>query len=1424
MSSSPDTLRLGADASNLIDGLQKAKEAVFAFSKTFDHLTTAQERADKVTASTAKRLVNEFLATKVAASELVSAVIELNAETPNLTYVLKGAAGATETLTAAFTQGSAGWQLADSQLQRMAISAEKLKGALTNVNVPKIVGRGLTTNAEQLAVDKAKANLEQALQKAGLDYSQIGALAKAPTHLTTENERLAIEAFEKHQEAIGKLRATERSWTDDSIKASRERIAATKKEEDEFNKAAAKFEDDMQRRQRASETESLALDRAAKRRRENAADEIRAAAARDNVAYQTDLRKLQAYNRGAAVFDLFRNAKVPTTATFGEQQAFISAKTNLAKIAQANKLTATEVVDIWRRSDQGRKASNDATTNKVIAGVLKIKAAYAKLGEEARKRSDEEHKQLKTTNQRLGDLIFNWRTVTRILAVHAGYRALALFNQGLRDSVETAKELLISISEIQTIDPDGNSSWQSWYDTLERISNKFGTTLSDTAEAAYESLSNQVVDTREQFELFSGAVARFALATKSSMEDSVNLITASLNAYGYSVAEAERLSAIWFKTIDLGRIRADEFANTIGRILPLANALGISIEEIASALAVMTIRGIKANEAQTYLRNVLLKLLQPTEELKGLYSDLGVANGDIAVRTYGLGGILDEITEKTGGWGSELVKMVSRIRAVQGLIGLTGPQLEAYQDALSKITTAQDEYNRAVELTTGNLGKKFQIELQQISNYFTRVFGFQTLNYIDYFIGGIEKLDEKLRNLVKTALELAKIAAVGFGLRLLTATVLSTIRILEGLRAALFTTSLTATQMWSALAGPGLVVATAVIYAIVRAYEYAAKRYTELFETLRKDREIAFSSITNSYQRQVNVIAEAREAQFKAIEADQQQVLRSIAEVNKRINIAQKEYVSRNKLVVKNFTSYLGDILTDVKSRLSEIEKQANKVQSILDSLDDKLRSRKRTNEDKLFDLNLEQYALNPALQAQLIQRRINQIIQQSTDLVSKPANIDENTLQDLEANEARVSSLYDKLLSLGREAPDSYARLLQITQGIQKANEQFEEAYLAIQKAAAARKIRLADEQKAMEAFVDKVEEAINKLKTEKLDPAKIFGLDTAEDVKKAVGEYKVAIQALRDLRDPGGKLAADDEQIRQSLRDQLKYANEIEDKALEGIRGKELAEEYIRAGEARREIVKKLGEEKELQLQLDAIEQRRRVNISQITQVGRENLQQMREGLEGINLGSDPRDLQARRQQIEEYSRRLDEYEQLLNRVASGDTVNPADLARIRNVITNGLAALTGDDKLQGVGAVYKQHAKDLNELFKSLTDSRKEYEALATAMKNLHSVYDDFNKANDEITRKMESLRQQALKFGLDNPIMVTAMGDLTQELINLRVAIVTRSLGFGIPNVSVPVARAPGNTNVNVTINGAGKNGPEIAREVALAARQGLAPFA
>jgi TP901 family phage tail tape measure protein len=189
--------------------------------------------------------------------------------------------------------------------------------------------------------------------------------------------------------------------------------------------------------------------------------------------------------------------------------------------------------------------------------------------------------------------------------------------------------------------------------------------------------------------------ARGAAAGLGETKIVADAITSAINAYGSANITAAQAGDILVATVREGKAEADELAQVFGRLLPMAANLGVGLDQLGAGLAAMTRIGLNAQESSTALRGALNLLAKQGIQGKQALESVGLSAEGLRrqVREEGLLATLTTLSEKLGGAGDAFFQVFPNVRALTGVLSLTGKNAEKVKgifDALANSTGALD--------------------------------------------------------------------------------------------------------------------------------------------------------------------------------------------------------------------------------------------------------------------------------------------------------------------------------------------------------------------------------------------------------------------------------------------------------------------------------------------------------------------------------------------------------------------------------------------------------------------------------------------------------------------------------------------------------------------------------------------------------------
>jgi len=211
------------------------------------------------------------------------------------------------------------------------------------------------------------------------------------------------------------------------------------------------------------------------------------------------------------------------------------------------------------------------------------------------------------------------------------------------------------------------------------------------------------------------AAAKAASAGLSTTDEAAKGITAVLNAYGLGADRAEYVSDVLFKTVERGVVTFSELARQIGDVTAIAPLVGVSLEEVGAAMAVLTVNGINAAEAATSLSSFMRSILSPSQEALDVAEDLGIEWNIAALQAKGLAGFLGDLTAAAGDNEEALATLAGDARAIKAVFLLARDGGAEFNAELALMLDAAGATDDALSIQKKGLSYQFQILKNNIS-------------------------------------------------------------------------------------------------------------------------------------------------------------------------------------------------------------------------------------------------------------------------------------------------------------------------------------------------------------------------------------------------------------------------------------------------------------------------------------------------------------------------------------------------------------------------------------------------------------------------------------------------------------------------------------------------------------------------------------
>lgn len=258
-----------------------------------------------------------------------------------------------------------------------------------------------------------------------------------------------------------------------------------------------------------------------------------------------------------------------------------------------------------------------------------------------------------------------------------------------------------SMANIATLIPGNIKRVQELKTTIQNMAIETGKATGDIADGAYQVIS-AFGDTADTVKILETNV-KAAAAGMATTTDAINLTSAVMKGYGEVSAETtKKVADLAFQTVKLGQTTFPELAESIGSVVPLAQKLNVSQEELFATFATFTGVTGNASKVATQFEGVLGALIKPTEEMSAAIEGLGYASSEAMVKELGFAGAISTLIEKTDGTAKSIGKLISRKEGLTLAMSMTGAQAEKLNEKFEAMKKSSGAMGEAyVEMTEG---------------------------------------------------------------------------------------------------------------------------------------------------------------------------------------------------------------------------------------------------------------------------------------------------------------------------------------------------------------------------------------------------------------------------------------------------------------------------------------------------------------------------------------------------------------------------------------------------------------------------------------------------------------------------------------------------------------------------------------------------
>lgn len=218
----------------------------------------------------------------------------------------------------------------------------------------------------------------------------------------------------------------------------------------------------------------------------------------------------------------------------------------------------------------------------------------------------------------------------------------------------------------------------------------------------------------DEIENMTGAVLDLARATGTDATLSAGIMAATLRQFGLGATDAARAADVLTKAANATFNTVEGLGESLKYAGPVAQSLGMSLEDTTAILGVLGNVGIQGSEAGTALRRLSVISAGAGAELQKIF---GVTNTDAAGNLKPLVDILDEINQVTAGM--PVAERTAKMADAFGLLGITSANVlsssaDGVKGLAEQLRNAEGTAARAAKQMDAGLGGAMRIMLSAV--------------------------------------------------------------------------------------------------------------------------------------------------------------------------------------------------------------------------------------------------------------------------------------------------------------------------------------------------------------------------------------------------------------------------------------------------------------------------------------------------------------------------------------------------------------------------------------------------------------------------------------------------------------------------------------------------------------------------------------
>lgn len=284
----------------------------------------------------------------------------------------------------------------------------------------------------------------------------------------------------------------------------------------------------------------------------------------------------------------------------------------------------------------------------------------------------------------------------------------------LTGSIAMASNFEDAMAKVNTIADTSAVSLDDLSTQILDLSNKTGIGADEIADATYNAISAGQL-TADAVNFVSNATS-LAKAGFTDTGSAIDVLTTIMNAYGLEAEKVSSVSDMLIQTQNKGKTTVAELSSSMGKIIPTANSMGVSLDQLCAGYAIMTANGIATAESTTYMNSMLNEMGKSSTNVgKILKEQTGKSFQELVADGNSVGDVLQILKDYADKSGTAFNELWGSAEAGKAGLTLLSGGVEEFNNMAQSMIDATDTTAEALgKLETPS--QKAKVAITQLKN------------------------------------------------------------------------------------------------------------------------------------------------------------------------------------------------------------------------------------------------------------------------------------------------------------------------------------------------------------------------------------------------------------------------------------------------------------------------------------------------------------------------------------------------------------------------------------------------------------------------------------------------------------------------------------------------------------------------------------